>query len=216
MKPVPIILSAPSGGGKTTIARRLLEVRNDVGYSVSATTRPPRKGEVEGRDYYFRSRADFERGRKAGEFAESAEVHGHLYGTLRSEVERVLESGRHVVMDIDVQGTRQFKEAFPESVLIFILPPSAQVLIERLEARKTEDAKSLIRRLGSAKEELKAIDLYPYLVVNEDVESAVDAVSRIIDGKGVKSSRGGGPLDRKVSELVEGIDRAIDHYSKRQ
>ncbi len=216
MKPVPIILSAPSGGGKTTIARRLLEVRNDVGYSVSATTRPPRKGEVEGRDYYFRSRADFERGRKAGEFAESAEVHGYLYGTLRSEVERVLESGRHVVMDIDVQGTRQFKEAFPESVLIFILPPSAQVLIERLEARKTEDAKSLIRRLGSAKEELKAIDLYPYLVVNEDVESAVDAVSRIIDGKGVKSSRGGGPLDRKVSELVEGIDRAIDHYSKRQ
>ncbi len=216
MKPVPIILSAPSGGGKTTIARRLLEVRNDVGYSVSATTRPPRKGEVEGRDYYFRSRADFERGRKAGEFAESAEVHGYLYGTLRSEVERVLESGRHVVMDIDVQGTRQFKEAFPESVLIFILPPSAQVLIERLEARKTEDAKSLIRRLGSAKEELKAIDLYPYLVVNEDVESAVDAASCIIDGKGVKSSRGGGPLDRKVSELVEGIDRAIDHYSKRQ
>lgn len=216
MKPVPIILSAPSGGGKTTIARRLLEVRNDVGYSVSATTRPPRKGEVEGRDYYFRSRADFERGRKAGEFAESAEVHGYLYGTLRSEVERVLESGRHVVMDIDVQGTRQFKESFPESVLIFILPPSAQVLIQRLEARKTEDTKSLIRRLGSAKEELKAIDLYPYRVVNDDVESAVDAVSRIIDGKGMKSSRGGGPLDRKVSELVEGIDRAIDHYSKRQ
>ena len=216
MKPVPIILSAPSGGGKTTIARRLLEVRNDVGYSVSATTRPSRKGEVEGRDYYFRSRADFERGRKAGEFAESAEVHGHLYGTLRSEVERVLESGRHVVMDIDVQGTRQFKETFPESVLIFILPPSAQVLIERLEARKTEDTKSLIRRLGSAKEELKAIDLYPYLVVNDDVESAVDAVSRIIDGKRVKSSRSGGPPDRKVSELVEGIDRAIDHYSKRQ
>ena len=216
MKPVPIILSAPSGGGKTTIARRLLEVRNDVGYSVSATTRPPRKGEVEGRDYYFRSRADFERGRKAGEFAESAEVHGHLYGTLRSEVERVLESGRHVVMDIDVQGTRQFKDAFPESVLIFILPPSAQVLIQRLEARKTEDTKSLIRRLGSAKEELKAIDLYPYLVVNDDVESAVDAVSRIIDGKRVKSSRSGGPPDRKVSELVEGIDRAIDHYSKRQ
>ena len=216
MKPVPIILSAPSGGGKTTIARRLLEVRNDVGYSVSATTRPPRKGEVEGRDYYFRSRADFERGRKAGEFAESAEVHGHLYGTLRSEVERVLESGRHVIMDIDVQGTRQFKEAFPESVLIFILPPSAQVLIQRLEARKTEDTKSLIRRLGSAKEELKAIDLYPYLVVNDDVESAVDAVSRIIDGKRVKSSRSGGPPDRKVSELVEGIDRAIDHYSKRQ
>jgi len=213
--PVPIILSAPSGAGKTTIARRLLQVRDDVGYSVSCTTRPPREGEVHGQDYHFRSRPDFERGRKAGEFAESAEVHGHLYGTLRSEVERVLKSGRNVVMDIDVQGAKQLKAVFPESVLVFILPPSAQVLINRLEARKTEDAKSLIRRLRSAKEELKAIDLYPYLVVNDELESAVAAVSRIIDGKGEKSSRGGLP-DRKVAELVDGIDRAIDHYSKRQ
>jgi len=213
--PVPIILSAPSGAGKTTIARRLLQVRDDVGYSVSCTTRPPREGEVDGRDYHFRSRPDFEGGRKAGEFAESAEVHGHLYGTLRSEVERVLKSGRNVVMDIDVQGAKQLKAVFPDSVLIFILPPSAQVLINRLEARKTEDAKSLIRRLRSAKEELKAIDLYPYLVVNDELESAVAAVSRIIDGKGEKSSRGG-PLDRKAAELVDGIDRAIDHYSKRQ
>lgn len=215
MKPLPIILSSPSGGGKTTIAKRLLHERDDVGYSVSCTTRPPRKGEVEGRDYHFRSRAGFERGRAEGEFAESAEVHGHLYGTLRSEVERVLKSGRHVVMDIDVQGARQFKAAFPDSVLIFILPPSAKVLIDRLEARKTEDTQSLIRRLRSAKEELKAIDLYPYLIVNDKVKSAVNAVSRIVDGKGVKSSRGG-PLDRKVAELMDGIDRSIEHYSTRQ
>jgi len=215
VKPVPIILSSPSGGGKTTIAKRLLQLRNDVGYSVSCTTRPPRDGEVEGKDYYFRSRDDFERGRRAGEFAESAEVHGHLYGTLRSEVERVLASGRHVIMDIDVQGAAQFKAAFPSSVLIFVLPPSAQVLVDRLEARKTEDTKSLVRRLRSAKEELKAVDLYPYVIVNHQVDAAVGEVSRIIDGKADKSSRGG-PLERKVSELVAGIDRAIDHYSERQ
>jgi guanylate kinase len=212
--PLPIILSSPSGGGKTTIAKRLLEARDDVGYSVSCTTRPPREGEVEGRDYFFRSRQDFERGQEAGEFAESAQVHGHLYGTLRREVERVLRSGQHVVMDIDVQGARQFKAAFPESVLVFILPPSARVLIQRLEARKTEDTESLIRRLRSAKEELKAIDLYPYLVVNNEIDSAVATVSDIIDGKGVETSRDS--LERKVDELVAGIDAAIENYSKRK
>jgi len=214
VKPVPIILSSPSGGGKTTIAKRLLQVRKDIGYSVSCTTRPPREGEVEGRDYYFRTRDEFERGVKAGEFAESAEVHGHMYGTLRSEIERVLGSGRHVIMDIDVQGAKQLEAVFPESVLVFILPPSAEVLIQRLEARKTENTKSFIRRLRSAKEELKAIDLYPYLVVNHEVEAAVKDVSRIIDGKGDTSSRAG--LERKVAELVAGIDGAIDNYSKRQ
>ena len=117
-------------------------------------------------------------------------------------------------MDIDVQGARQFKTVFPSSVLVFILPPSAKVLIDRLEARKTENTQSLIRRLRSAKEELKAIDLYPYLVVNHEVEAAVKDVSRIIDGHGDTSSRAG--LERKVAELVAGIDRAIDNYSKRQ
>jgi guanylate kinase len=215
VKPVPIILSSPSGGGKTTIAKRLLRIRDDIGYSVSCTTRAPRAGEAEGRDYYFRSREAFEAGREAGEFAESAEVHGDLYGTLRSEIERVLASGRHVMMDIDVQGAKQLKDAYPDALFIFILPPSAQVLIDRLEARKTEDAQSFIRRLRSAKEELKAIDLYPYLVVNNEVEAAVQEVSRIIDGKGVKSSRGG-PLDQRIGELMKGIDRAIEHYSARQ
>lgn len=215
MTPVPIILSSPSGGGKTTIARKLLDVRKDIGYSVSCTTRPPRKGEVEGRDYYFRSREAFERGRRAGEFAESAEVHGHLYGTLRSEVERVLASGRHVMMDIDVQGARQFQAAFPATLLIFVLPPSAQVLLDRLEARKTEDARSLTLRLKSAKEELKAVDLYPYVIVNYEVEAAAEQVSGIIDGKVGKTLRSG-ELERRLSELVAGIDQAIDNYSKRR
>ncbi|HYU51926.1 MAG TPA: guanylate kinase, partial [Gemmatimonadaceae bacterium] len=148
--PFPIILSSPSGGGKTTIAHKLLAMRGDVGYSVSCTTRPPREGEVDGTDYHFLSTEEFKRGQKAGDFAESAEVHGHLYGTLRKEVDRVLSSGRHVIMDIDVQGARQFARAFSDSVLVFILPPSADVLVSRLESRGTEDPKSLIRRFKSA------------------------------------------------------------------
>lgn len=213
--PFPIILSSPSGGGKTTIAQQLLVARQDVGYSVSATTRPPREGELDGRDYHFRSLKDFKRGQAAGEFAESAEVHGHLYGTLRAEVERVLASGKHVIMDIDVQGTRQFAGTFPDSVLIFILPPSAEALIARLEARGTEDPKSLIRRFRSAKDELKAIDLYQYVVVNDEVDSAVAAISGIIDSEMLKRSRDGA-LDAQVRDLMAGIQRAIDHYSARK
>ena len=211
----PIILSSPSGGGKTTIAHQLMARRKDVGYSVSCTTRPPRDGEIDGRDYHFRSLQDFRRGQAAGEFAESAEVHGHLYGTLRSEVARVLSSGKHVIMDIDVQGAKQFSAAFPESVLVFILPPSAEALVERLTARGTEDPKSLIRRLRSAKDELKAIDLYPYVVVNDRIDSAVSAISGIIDAEGVKRSRNGA-LKARIRELEDGLQRAIDHYSARK
>ncbi|MGH7603550.1 MAG: guanylate kinase [Gemmatimonadaceae bacterium] len=213
--PFPIILSSPSGGGKTTIAHELLALRNDVGYSVSCTTRPAREGEVNGRDYHFRSVADFRRGQDAGEFAESAEVHGHLYGTLRREVARVLASGRHVIMDIDVQGAQQFSAAFPESVLIFILPPSPEALVDRLLARGTEDTISLIRRFRSAKDELKAIDLYKYVVINDRVESAVASVSSIIDAEGLKCSRSEG-LDPLLRDLEDGIQRAIDLYSTRK
>ncbi len=214
--PFPIILSSPSGGGKTTIAHQLLAKRQDVGYSVSCTTRPPRDCEIDGRDYHFRSFEGFRQGQASGEFAESAEVHGHLYGTLRAEVERVLSEGKHVIMDIDVQGTKQFFAAFPESVLIFILPPSAEALVERLTARGTEDPKSLIRRLRSAKDELKAIDLYPYVVVNDRIDSAVAAISSIIDAEGVKRSRNRRSLAARIRDLEDGIQRAIDHYSTRK
>ena len=211
----PIILSSPSGGGKTTIAHKLLALRRDVGYSVSCTTREPREGEADGRDYHFLSKADFKRGQKAGDFAESAEVHGHLYGTLRAEVERVLSSGKHVIMDIDVQGSRQFAAAFPDSVLIFILPPSAKAMISRLEGRGTEDPKSLIRRFRSAIDELKAVDLYQYVVVNDELDSAVAAISNIIEAEELKRSRDG-TLDARIQDLMTGIQRAIDHYSARK
>ena len=215
MSPFPVILSAPSGGGKTTIARMLLARRPTLGYSVSCTTRAPRSGEVAGRDYYFMSRAEFIAKREQGAFAESAEVHGNLYGTLRAEVDRVLSSGKHVIMDIDPQGSRQFAAAFPDSVLIFILPPSAKALITRLEARGTEEHKSLIRRFRSAIDELKAIDLYEYVVVNDEVDSAVAAVSSIIEAEGLKRSRDGA-LEVQVRDLMTGIQRAIDHYSARK
>jgi guanylate kinase len=211
----PVILSSPSGGGKTTIAQQLLSLRKDLGYSVSCTTRPPREGELNGRDYHFLAVEKFKRGQDAGEFAESAEVHGHLYGTLRAEVARVLSSGRHVIMDIDVQGAQQFSAAFPESVLIFILPPSADALIERLTARGTEDAKSLIRRFRSAKEELKSIDLYEYVVVNDRIDSAVAAISSIIDAEGLKRTRNDA-LEPLIKNIEDGIQSAIDHHSKRK
>ncbi|MFL5545545.1 MAG: guanylate kinase [Gemmatimonadaceae bacterium] len=213
--PFPIILSSPSGGGKTTIAHKLLALRRDVGYSVSGTTRAPREGEVHGRDYHFLTVQEFKAGQKAGNFAESALVHGDLYGTLRAEVDRVLGSGRHVIMDIDVQGARQFLRAYPQSVLIFVVPPSAEALVDRLKGRGTEEAKSLIRRFKSAKDELKAIDLYQYVIVNDTIDSAVAAVASIIDAEGAKRSRIQG-LDERVAELINGIQRAIEQYSARK
>lgn len=208
MNPFPIILSSPSGGGKTTITRELLTRRSDVGYSVSCTTRLPRQGEVDGKDYYFLSKIEFEGARERHEFAESAEVHGRLYGTLRREVTRVLGSGRHVIMDIDVQGASQFVKAFPESVLVFLLPPSAEVLVTRLTARKSEDRQAVALRLESAREELRAVEHYQYVVVNDDLEHALSTVSSIIDAENVRRTRVRG-LEGRVGNLIAQIEQAL-------
>lgn len=189
MNPFPLVLSSPSGGGKTTIARMLLDKRQDVGYSVSCTTRAPRHGEVDGRDYYFVSPNEFRDRRGRGEFAESAEVHGNLYGTLKREVERVLDSGKHVVMDIDVQGARQFIAAYPESVLVFLLPPSAEALVARLTSRNTDQRDEVRRRLAEARAELEAVGDYHYVVVNDALDSAYTKVSAIVDAEAVRHAR---------------------------
>jgi len=209
----PVILSAPSGGGKTTIARRLLERRLDLGYSVSCTTRLPREGEVDGRDYRFLTREAFEAAVTRGEFAEWAEVHGNLYGTLRTEVERVLAAGRHALMDIDVQGARQFHLAFPDTVLIFVLPPSGEVLKARLSARKSEDQAKLLGRLRNARAELGEVGRYHYVVVNDNLERAVDQVSAIIDAEGLRHDRVH-EIEAQVEGLIEQLEQEIHVFSK--
>ena len=212
MNPFPIILSSPSGGGKTTIARHLLERRRDVGYSVSCTTRAPRPREVDGKDYYFLTRDEFIQRRLAGDFAESAEVHGNLYGTLRSEVARVLGKGQHVIMDIDVQGARQIREAFPTSVTVFVLPPSGEVLLERLRKRKTESPQQLVSRLNSALRELRAVEEYEYVVVNDDLDHAIQSVGAILDAEVLSRERVSG-LREQVEQLIRRLEAEVDHHS---
>jgi guanylate kinase len=213
MNPFPVIISAPSGGGKTTITRALLAKRVDLGYSVSCTTRKPRAGEVDGRDYYFLSRSEFIDRLEAGGFAESAEVHGNWYGTLHEEIQRVLAAGRHVVMDIDVQGATQLRRSFPGSVTVFVLPPSGDVLLDRLRSRQTESRGEVLARLQSALQELRAVDEYEYIVINEVVDEAVRRVSAIIDAEVVSRKRVA-DMRHQVAALIARLESEINSSPK--
>jgi len=184
VKPVVVVLAAPSGGGKTTIAHALeAQWPEQYGFSVSATTRSPRPGEREGEDYFFLSKDEFRRRQKAGDFLESAEYAGELYGTLKAEVDRVLASGRHVLLDIEVQGARQVRERYPPpaSRAVFILPPSAEELLRRLKGRRTESPSEMARRLKAAIRELKQTYAFDHVVVNDAVEIAVMKVHRLVE-----------------------------------
>jgi len=200
VSPFLLILSSPSGGGKTTIAHRLIEARNDLEYSISATTRTLRRGERDGVDYYFLSPEEFERRRDEGAFLEWAEYSGALYGTLESEVDRILAQGRNVVLDIEVQGAGQVRERRGDVVSIFILPPSAEALVSRLEARALDDRESLSRRLAQADGELQQATAYDHLVVNDDLDLAVAAVAGSVDGE-AKREPHGPELNRTISAL---------------
>jgi guanylate kinase len=205
----PVILAAPSGTGKTTIARRLLELRSGLGFSTTCTTRPPRPAEREGIDYFFLATDEFEAKVASDQFAEHAFVHGNRYGTLRSEIARLLSAGKHPVMTIDVQGALQFVKAFPDAVLIFLLPPSATELLSRLSNRGSEDRATLARRVDSALTELKTVEQFEYVVVNDELEHAVSQVLSIIDAEALRRTRLT-DLHERVSALAHELQHAVE------
>jgi guanylate kinase len=175
------IISAPSGAGKTTLRKAALAVFANMRYSVSFTTRPPRPGEENGRDYVFVTAAEFEAGIRSGRWAEWASVHGNYYGTSADVLAQSLSSGCDILLDIDVQGARQICTRFPESVTIFIMPPSLEVLRERLVARGTDCPEVIAVRIENAGREMAQRDVYRHVIVNDDLETAVTELIRIID-----------------------------------
>jgi guanylate kinase len=177
------VVTGPSGVGKGTLIRALRERVPGLELSVSATTRQPRDGEKDGREYHFLSREEFERRAEANEFLEHATYSGNRYGTLRSEVERRLEDGVSVVLEIEVQGARQVRAAMPEAVLVFIAPPSPEALRERLEGRGTDTDVAIDERLRTAELELAAQQEFQHVVVNDDLERAADELERIVRGE---------------------------------
>jgi guanylate kinase len=177
------VITGPSGVGKGTLISRLLEAIPDLELSVSATTRGPRTGEEDGRDYHFLTEEEFERRVGAGEFLEHATYSGNRYGTLRSAVEERLEAGRSVVLEIELQGARQVRAAMPEAVQIFIAPPDPSALRERLEGRGTDSADAIERRLKTAEEELAARDEFPHRVVNDDMQKAAARLEGLVREK---------------------------------
>ncbi len=189
MTPFLLVLSSPSGGGKTTIAKSLLQARDDLGYSVSATTRPARSGERDGVDYHFLTREAFLRRVEAGEFLEWATYGGNLYGTLRQEIERIFARGRTAVLDVEIEGARQLRASFPNSLHLFVLPPSAEVLVSRLTGRNSEPPAVLRERITRAADELAAVAEYDYAILNEDLVLAVAQVAAILDAEARRVSR---------------------------
>ncbi len=174
------IVSAPSGAGKSTLCQAAREQFPDLVYSISFTTRAPRTGEKHGVDYFFISKAEFEKRIQQGDWAEWANVHGHYYGTSASFLSQQLSSGRRVLLDIDVQGARQILKQFPDSVTIFIMPPALEVLRERLEKRGGDDLETIKKRLNAAEAEIAQKDLYQHVIVNDRLEKAVAAFCDII------------------------------------
>jgi len=184
-----IVISGPSGVGKSSFVRHLLERRPECVYSVSATTRPLRAGEKDGADYWYLSRDEFERRRAAGEFLEWAEVHGQLYGTPRRFVEEQARAGRVVVLDIDVQGGASLRRSRVDGVFVFIYPPSADALRQRLEGRHTDAPETIARRLENAPREMAQYKEYDYLVVNDDLGAACARLDAIVDAERMRVRR---------------------------
>jgi guanylate kinase len=196
-KPLLIVISAPSGGGKSVLCRRLLAERKDITYSISCTTRPPRGEEVNGRDYHFLSEAEFDQRVKNGEFLEHAVVHGKNYGTLRKPVDEAFAAGKSIIMDIDVEGARQIREyvkRLPDTdalkhafVDIFIEPPSLEILRQRLMNRAEDKKSEIERRLKTAEQEMRQCDKYRHCIINDELDRAYGELKGIISKEQTRS-----------------------------
>lgn len=180
-KGFPVVLSAASGTGKTTLGHRLLKTVPNLTLSVSYTTRAPRHGEREGADYHFIDTGRFDEMVRANAFIEWAEVHGNLYGTAFAEVQARLDAGEDVLLDIDVQGGKQIRTRFPDALMIFLLPPSLGELSRRLAARGTESASDFQRRMLNARREIEGASVYDFLIVNDDVELASRRLCEVVE-----------------------------------
>lgn len=194
-----IVISAPSGTGKTTIIKEILVQCDDVAFSVSTTTRPRRRGEVEGKNYYFISMEEFCEKRDNGEFLEWAEVHGNFYGTLKKEIDRIKSIGKIPIFDVDVQGSRSLKSKMPDAVFIFIIPPSLEILEERLRNRNTDSAGQIALRLKNAITEIHHYKMFDYLLINDELPEAIDTFRSILKAEMIKTER----MDTFVEKITE-------------
>ena len=202
-KGILTVLSGFSGAGKGTAMKRLMEKYDDYALSISATTRNPRDGEVDVREYFFKATEEFEKMIAQDELIEYARYVNHYYGTPRSYVEEQLENGKDVILEIEIQGALKVKEKFPDTLLVFITPPSAKELRRRLIGRGTESMEVIEQRLARAKEEAEGIDDYDCLIVNDDLESCVDELHSVIQNEKKKVARNGEFISKIRKELNE-------------
>lgn len=196
------VIAAPSGAGKTTLVKALVERNPDLRFSVSYTTRKRRETERHGRDYLFVDESEFLRLRDEGELLESAVVFDNRYGTSRSQVERLLAQGHHVILEIDWQGARQVRESMPECVSIFILPPSRGELERRLRGRRTDSDEVIARRLRDALGDMSHWDEFDYTIINDDLNTAIDELEAILAGGGASNRCSSPELRPRVADIV--------------
>jgi guanylate kinase len=198
------IISAPSGSGKSTLVHRLLKSVPGLLFSISYTTRRPRPAETDGVDYNFITREDFEARLARSEFLEYAGVHGNYYGTNRASFEQAVQEGRDLVLDIDVQGARQLKVAIPDAITIFVLPPSREILEQRLRARSQDSEEVIQRRMKDAREEVRNYTQYDFVLINREIEAASAQLASIVEAERQRKAR----MEVEVRPILEsfGID----------